>query len=222
MKKMAITVCIVDDSPEVRESIAEYIGHSRDFECLGAFESGEQALKGIPELNPHVVLMDINLPGMSGSECVRQLKDKIPQLQAMMLTVYENSERIFEALSAGACGYLLKSTPPEQLLEAIKDVRNGGSPMSSHIARKVVQAFHPTARKAPLIEQLSPREKQVLKLLAEGFPYKQIADRLNLSISSIRTYIRSMYNKLHVNSRTEAVVKYLNATGTGAQIGQHN
>jgi DNA-binding NarL/FixJ family response regulator len=219
---MTITVCIVDDSLEVRESIAEYINHSPDFECLGAYESGEDALKSIPDLAPQVVLMDINLPGMSGSECVRELKDKAPQVQTMMLTVYENSERIFEALSAGACGYLLKSTPPDQLLEAIKEVRNGGSPMSSHIARKVVQAFHPVGQKTPLIEQLSPREQQVLKLLAEGFPYKQIADHLGLSISSIRTYIRSMYDKLHVNSRTEAVVKYLNATGANPHIGQHN
>lgn len=222
MKKMTITICIVDDSQEVRESIAEYLGRSPDFECLGAFENGEEALKNIPQLQPHVVLMDINLPGMSGIECVRELKDAVPQIQTMMLTVYENSERIFEALSAGACGYLLKSTPPEQLLEAITDMRHGGSPMSSHIARKVVQAFHPAAQKSSLIEQLSPREQQVLKLLAEGFPYKQIADHLDLSISSIRTYIRSMYEKLHVNSRTEAVVKYLNAKSAAPHLSQHN
>jgi DNA-binding NarL/FixJ family response regulator len=222
MPKMPITVCIVDDAPEVRESIEEFITRSPDFECLGAFGSGEEALSAIPALGPHVVLMDINLPGMSGSQCVRKLKDKMPQLQAMMLTVYENSERIFEALSAGACGYLLKSTPPEELLQAIKDMKNGGSPMSSHIARKVVQAFHPTTSATPVIEKLSPREQQVLELLAEGFAYKQIAAKLELSISSIRTYIRSMYEKLHVNSRTEAVVKYLNATGTKAPVKTHN
>lgn len=217
---MLITVCIVDDSFDVRESIAEYIARSPDFKCLGSYETGEEALRAIPDLQPNVVLMDINLPGMSGTQCVRKLKEKMPQLQAMMLTVYENSERIFEALTAGACGYLLKSTSPEQLLEAIKDVRNGGSPMSSHIARKVVQAFHPTAQKAPLVD-LSPREQQVLELLAEGFPYKQIAAQLDLSISSIRTYIRSMYEKLQVNSRTEAVVKYLQATGANAHISSH-
>jgi len=219
--KMPITVCIVDDSLEVRESIAEYINRTTDFECVGAFETGEEALEEVPKLNPNVVLMDINLPGMSGSQCVRKLKDKMPQLQAMMLTVYENSERIFEALSSGASGYLLKSTQPEELLEAIKDMKNGGSPMSSHIARKVVQAFHPAAHSKPLIEQLSPREQQVLQLLSEGFPYKQIAAKLELSISSIRTYIRSMYNKLHVNSRTEAVVKFLNATSQSGPVKLH-
>jgi DNA-binding NarL/FixJ family response regulator len=218
MKKMPIKVCIVDDSPEVRESVAEYIASSPDFECVGAFETGEEAVKNIPALQPAVVLMDINLPGMSGIQCVQKLKDEMPSLQAMMLTVYENSERIFEALSAGACGYLLKSTPPEQLLEAIRDMRNGGSPMSSHIARKVVQAFHRNAQKRPLIQQLSPREQQVLSLLAEGFPYKQIAAQLDLSIGTIRTYIRAIYEKLHVNSRTEAVVKYLHATGANTHI----
>jgi len=222
MKKMPIKVCIVDDSSEVRESVVEYIASAPDFECVGAFETGEEAVKNIPGLQPAVVLMDINLPGMSGIQCVRKLKDKMPNLQALMLTVYENSERIFEALSAGACGYLLKSTPPEQLLEAIKDMRSGGSPMSSHIARKVVQAFHPNAQKRPLIEQLSPREQQVLGLLAEGFPYKQIATQLDLSIGTIRTYIRAIYEKLHVNSRTEAVVKYLHATGANAHIDLKN
>ncbi|MDR3459791.1 MAG: response regulator transcription factor [Verrucomicrobiae bacterium] len=219
---MPITVCIVDDASDVRESIGEFINQSKDFQCLGAFCSGEEALSEIPKLAPDVVLMDINLPGISGSQCVRKLKDKMPHLQAMMLTVYENSERIFEALSAGACGYLLKSTPPEELLQAMKDMKNGGSPMSSHIARKVVQAFHPTTSVTPLIEQLSPREQQVLALLAEGFAYKQIASNLELSISSIRTYIRSMYYKLHVNSRTEAVVKYLNATGNKPNLTAHN
>jgi DNA-binding NarL/FixJ family response regulator len=215
---MSIRICIVDDSAEVRESVAEFMAGSPNFECVGAFESAEDALKGIPALQPAVVLMDINLPEMSGIQCVRKLKDKMPTLQVMMLTVYENSERIFEALSAGACGYMLKSTSPEQLLEAIKDMCNGGSPMSSHIARKVVQAFHPTSQTAPLITELSPREQQVLQLLSEGFPYKQIATQLELSIGTIRTYIRSIYEKLHVNSRTEAVVKYLHATGANAHI----
>ena len=219
---MPITVCLVDDADDVRESIGEFIARSPDFKCLGTFGSGEEALNAIPDLAPDVVLMDINLPGMSGSQCIRKLKDKMPQVQAMMLTVYENIERIFEALSCGACGYLLKSTPPEELLEAIKDMKSGGSPMSSHIARKVVQAFHPTTSVMPLIEQLSPREQQVLELLAEGFAYKQIAAKLELSIGSIRTYIRSMYEKLHVNSRTEAVVKYLNATGTKVHVAPRN
>jgi DNA-binding NarL/FixJ family response regulator len=214
--KMAITLCIVEDDAGIRESIVDYLARASGFECLGTFETAEEALKAIPTLNPDVVLMDINLPGMSGIQCVKELKDKMPKLQCLMLTVYENNNRIFEALSAGACGYLLKSTPLERLLDAIQDVQNGGSPMSSSIARKVVQAFHPNAQAAPLIEQLSPREQQVLNWLAEGFAYKQIAAEMNLSIGTIRTYIRSMYDKLHVNSRTEAVVKYLAASGVSA------
>jgi DNA-binding NarL/FixJ family response regulator len=162
-------------------------------------------------LNPAVVLMDINLPGMTGTHCVKKLKERMPKLQCM-LTVYENSDRIFAALSAGASGYLLKSTPPERLLEAIQDMQNGGSPMLSHIARKVVQAFHPSSQRSTLIEQLSAREQQVLDLLAEGFSYKQIAGELDLSMGTIRTYIRSMYEKLHVNNGTEAVVKYLDSS----------
>jgi len=216
--KMAITICIVDDDAGIRESIADYLNGAPGFKCLGAFETGEEALKAIPALNPAVVLMDINLPGMTGTQCVKKLKEKVPKLQCMMLTVYENSDRIFAALSAGACGYLLKSTPPERLLEAIQDMTNGGSPMSSHIARKVVQAFQPSARNSNLIEQLSAREQQVLDLLAEGFSYKQIAAELDLSMGTIRTYIRSMYEKLHVNSRTEAVVKYLDASAMNPRV----
>lgn len=180
---------------------------------MGAYPSGEEALKGIPALNPDVVLMDINLPGMSGIQCVKRLKEKVPTLQTLMLTVYENSDRIFEALSAGACGYLLKSTPPAKLLEAIEDLQNGGSPMSSHIARKVVQAFQPTASAKPLTEQLAPREQEVLDLLSKGCAYKQIAAHMELSMGTVRTYIRRIYEKLHVNCRTEAVVKYLDAGG---------
>jgi DNA-binding NarL/FixJ family response regulator len=215
--KMAIRICIVEDDAGIRESIMDYMLRAPGFECVGAFATGEEAVQGIPALSPAVVLMDINLPGMSGVQCVKELKEKMPKLQCMMLTVYENSNRIFEALSAGACGYLLKSTPLERLLEAIEDVQNGGSPMSSSIARKVVQAFHPSAKAGPLIEQLSPREQQVLNWLAEGFAYKQIAAEMNLSMGTIRTYIRSMYEKLHVNSRTEAVVKYLAAAGVGGR-----
>jgi DNA-binding NarL/FixJ family response regulator len=209
---VAITTCIVDDDAGIRESIADYLNGAAGFKCLGAFESGEEALKAIPALNPAVVLMDINLPGMTGTHCVKKLKERMPKLQCMMLTVYENSDRIFAALSAGASGYLLKSTPPERLLEAIQDMQNGGSPMSSHIARKVVQAFHPSSQSSTLIKQLSAREQQVLDLLAEGFSYKQIAGELDLSMGTIRTYIRSMYEKLHVNSGTEAVVKYLDSS----------
>jgi len=210
---MPITICIVEDDAGLRESIAGFIAGAAGFACLGAFASGEEALKAIPGLQPAVVLMDINLPGISGIQCVKRLKEKVPGLQAMMLTVYENSNRIFEALAAGACGYLLKSTPPEKLLEAIEDMQNGGSPMSSHIARKVVQAFQPQARTTPLLEQLAPREQEVLDLLSKGCAYKQIAAELSLSMGTIRTYIRRIYEKLHVNCRTDAVVKYLDAAG---------
>lgn len=220
-QKMSITICLVDDDAGIRESIAEYLTGAPGFKCLHAFESGEDALKMVPNLNPDVVLMDINLPNMNGIQCVRKLKDRMPKLQCMMLTVYENSDLIFEALSAGACGYMLKSTPPERLIEAIKDMHNGGSPMTSHIARKVVQAFQPTT-KANLIKQLSPREQQVLDLLAGGCSYKQIAAEMNLSMGTIRTYIRSMYDKLHVNSSTQAIVKYFDANGINNRVTTHN
>jgi len=221
-RKMPITVCIVEDDAGLRESIAGFIADSAGFKCLGTFGSGEEALKAIPAHKPDVVLMDINLPGMSGIQCVKKLKEASPKLQTMMLTVYENSDRIFEALAAGACGYLLKSTPPEELIAAIEDIQNGGSPMSSHIARKVVQAFQPAAPAQPLIEQLAPREQEVLELLSKGFAYKQIASKLDLSMGTIRTYIRRIYEKLHVNCRTDAVVKYLDAAGPAARLAGKN
>jgi len=214
--KMSITVCIVEDDAELRESISGFIDGSPGYTCLGAFRTGEEALKAIPALAPAVVLMDINLPGMSGIQCVKRLKEKIPNLQALMLTVYENSDRIFEALTAGACGYLLKNTPPEKLLESIQDVQNGGSPMSNHIARKVVLAFHPTTQTSPVLQQLAPREQEVLDLLSKGCPYKQIAAEMGVGIGTVQTYIRRIYEKLHVNCRTDAVVKYLDATASGS------
>jgi DNA-binding NarL/FixJ family response regulator len=210
---MPITVCIVEDDAGLRESIGGYIQGAPGFECLGAYASGEEALAAIPLRKPGVVLMDINLPGMNGIECVRQLKKAVPELQIMMLTVYENSERIFEALAAGACGYLVKRTPPEKLLEAIGEIAGGGSPMSSHIARMVVQAFQPAPPAAPPIEHLAPREQQVLDLLAKGRAYKQIAAEMDLHIGTVRTYIRRIYERLHVNCRTEAVVRYLEGPG---------
>jgi DNA-binding NarL/FixJ family response regulator len=165
-----------------------------------------------------VVLMDINLPGISGIQCVSRLKQRCPEVQIMMLTVYENSNRIFEALAAGASGFLVKNTPPEKLLIAIEDVANGGGPMSSHIARKVIQAFQPALRKAPPVENLSPREQQILELLSRGFAYKQMAGELNLSMGTIQTHISRIYKKLHVNCRTEAVVKYLDVTGSTPHV----
>jgi DNA-binding NarL/FixJ family response regulator len=217
-KKMPIKICIVEDDADLRESISDYISGAAGFECAGVCSTGEEALKMIPGLQPMVVLMDINLPGMSGIQCVKLLKEKMPFLQVMMLTVYENSNRIFAALAAGASGYLLKNTPPERLLEAIKDMQSGGSPMSSNIARKVVQAFQPTRQTAPLIEHLAPREKEVLDLLSQGHAYKQIASQMELSMGTVHTYIRRIYEKLHVNCRTDAVVKYLDATNTNTHL----
>jgi DNA-binding NarL/FixJ family response regulator len=208
---MNISVCVVEDNPELREDTVSYLADAPGFRCVGDYESAEEALEEIPKKKPDVVLMDINLPGMNGIECVEKLKAILPKTPVMMLTVYEDSDQVFQALSSGACGYLLKSTPPEKLLEAIQEVQRGGSPMSSNIARKVVISFRTEGRQTPLIEHLSQREQQVLELLAKGYPYKQIAAEINVSLGTVQTYIRRIYEKLHVNCRTEAVVKFLGA-----------
>jgi DNA-binding NarL/FixJ family response regulator len=204
-----INVSIVDDEKALRDSMATFINGSAGFRCLGAYGSAEDALKGLPGDHADVVLMDINMPGMSGIECVQRLKALTPQMQIVMLTIYEDTDKIFQALAAGASGYLLKRLTPTQLLQAIRDVQAGGSPMSNSIARKVVASFqkHEAAGKKPA--SLSPREATVLDCLAKGYTYKQIADQMGISIDTIRTYIRRVYEKLHVQSRTEAVVKYL-------------
>jgi DNA-binding NarL/FixJ family response regulator len=196
----------------LRETVRGYINLNPGFECDTVFSNAEDLLKTPLTPRPDVVLMDINLPGMSGIQCVSRLKEIAPEIEIMMLTVYENSSRIFEALAAGASGFLVKNTPPEQLLQAIRDVAGGGGPMSSHVARKVIQSFRPEFRKTPLVDQLTPREQQILELLARGMAYKQIASELNLGMGTIQTHISRIYKKLHVNSRTEAVVKYLDAT----------
>jgi DNA-binding NarL/FixJ family response regulator len=206
---VAITVSIVEDDARVRESLAGLISRAPGFQCISHYPTGEDALAEIPKKKPEVVLMDINLPGMSGIECVRKLKAVEPSCQIVMLTVYENTEQIFKALSNGASGYLLKATPPEELLSAIQDVHRGGSPMTSHIARKVVQSFQQSPTSAKATEYLSPREQEVLELLAKGFLYKEIADQLHISFETVHTYIRRIYEKLQVRSRTEAVAKYL-------------
>jgi len=211
---MVITVCIVEDDKKLRETMRGFINLNPGFECSLIFSSGEEMLKETLDPRPDVVLMDINLPGISGIQCVKRLKRQSPEIQIMMLTVYENSSRIFEALAAGASGFLIKNTPPEKLLDAIRDVANGGGPMSSHIARKVIQAFQPTFSKPPLIENLTPREQQILELLSRGFAYKQMASELDLSMGTIQTHISRIYRKLHVNCRTDAVMKYLDATGS--------
>ena len=204
-----ITVAIVDDEPDLRENIAGFVDGTEGFRCTRVFASAEEALAQIPKNAPDVVLMDINMGGMNGIDCVRQLKPKLPATQIVMLTVFEDTEKIFSALAAGASGYLLKRMPPAKLLEAIREVHEGGSPMSAPIARKVVQSLQTTRPGSDLNVDLSPREREVLDGLAEGHAYKQISDSLGVSIHTVRNYIRRIYEKLHVQSRTEAVAKYL-------------
>ncbi|MBI2924402.1 MAG: response regulator transcription factor [Verrucomicrobia bacterium] len=206
---MPITVSIVEDDACVRETLAQLISRAGGFRCAGLYADAETALKEVPRARPQVVLMDINLPGMNGVECVRRLKAALPELQIVMLTVYEDTELIFNALAAGATGYLLKHTPPDELLKAVTDVHRGGSPMTSHIARKVVQSFQQGEVSRTETESLSPREQEVLEYLAKGYLYKEIADQLAVSFETVHTYIRRIYEKLHVRSRTEAVAKYL-------------
>jgi DNA-binding NarL/FixJ family response regulator len=204
-----ISVSIVDDEKELRESIATFVNGSPGFRCLSTYGNAEAALRGLPADQPDVVLMDINMAGMSGIECVEKLKAASPALQIVMLTVYEDTDQIFKALSAGASGYLLKRLSPAKLLQAIREVHAGGSPMSSSIARKVVASFRHSAPATGTQPRLSPREQSVLEHLAKGLTYQQIADQLEVSIDTIRTYLRRIYEKLHVQSRTEAVAKYL-------------
>ena len=204
----SIRVSIVDDEVDLRENIAGYVDAAKGFKCISVHSSAEEALTRLPQEKPDVILMDINLGGMSGIECVRRLKPQMRETQMVMLTVFEDTEKIFSALSAGASGYLLKRMPPEKLLEAIREVHEGGSPMSAPIARKVVQSLQ-SHRPPDETAELSPREREVLDGLAEGQAYKQIADKLNVSIHTVRNYIRRIYEKLHVRSSAEAVAKYL-------------
>jgi len=206
---MAITVSIVEDNDNLRETLARVLARADGFSCVSQYANAEDALKDLPNVKPEVVLMDINLPGMNGVECVRQLKQLSPQTQVMMLTVYEDTENIFNALAAGASGYMLKRTPRDELLEAIREVHKGGSPMTAHIARKVVQSFLRAAPSAPVTENLSDREQQVLDLLSQGLIYKEIAEKLGISYETVHTYIRRIYEKLQVRTRTEAVAKFL-------------
>jgi DNA-binding NarL/FixJ family response regulator len=206
---MSVSLSIVEDKAGFRDSLAQMLSKAPGYRCLHTYSTAEDALRGIPNSPPDVVLMDINLPGMNGVECVRQLHTLAPQVHVIMLTVYENTENIYAALKAGASGYLLKRTSPAKLLEAIQDVVDGGAPMSSAIARKVVQSFQGPAPTGAKWENLSSREQEVLDMLAKGYLYKEISDQLHLGLGTIKTYIRRIYEKLHVQSRTEAVLKYL-------------
>jgi DNA-binding NarL/FixJ family response regulator len=202
------SVMVVEDDRGLREQLVKILETAPDIKCIGAFVSAEEALPKIFENRPDVVLMDIKLPGMSGIQCVAEIKKVVPGMQIIMVTVYEDSERIFRALKAGANGYLVKSSPPDQLLEAIRDVYKGGAPMSSHIARKVVKHFHLIGPSTKEAENISPREREVLDLLSEGFIYKEIGDKLNIGTETVRTYVKNICQKMHVRSRLEAVAKH--------------
>jgi RNA polymerase sigma factor (sigma-70 family) len=206
---MPISVSIVEDNDRLRGTLARVLDRADGFRCVSQHASAEDALKNLPAVKPDVVLMDINLPGMNGVECVRQLKQLSPQTQVMMLTVYEDTENIFNALAAGASGYMLKRTSTRELLEAIQELHRGGSPMTMHIARKVVQSLQTNASMAQPAESLSEREQQVLDLLSQGLIYKEIAEKLGISYETVHTYIRRIYEKLQVRTRTEAVAKFL-------------
>ena len=213
-----IKVSIVDDDEEMRSSLVAIIRRSPSVRLVGDYANAELALKEIPRHPPDVVLMDINMPGMKGVECVRQLKGLVPQVQFLMLTVYADSDSLFNSLKAGASGYLLKRTASKKLIEAIGDVHAGGAPMSPQLARRVVMFFNQPASGDPEkgeMARLTPGEREFLDQLAKGYAYKEIADRLNISIHTVRSYVRTVYEKLHVHSRTEAVVKYLRAESGG-------
>jgi DNA-binding NarL/FixJ family response regulator len=208
-----IKVSIVDDDEGIRTSLASLIRRAPALKLVGDYANAEIAMREIPQNPPDVVLMDINLPGMNGVECVRQLRVRLPEVQFLMLTVYEDSESLFNSLKAGASGYLLKRTASKNLLEAIRDVYAGGSPMSPQLARRVVMFFNEPPQPESHLARLTAGEREFLEQLAKGYAYKEIADRMNISIDTVRSYVRTVYEKLHVHSRTEAVVKYLRAEG---------
>jgi DNA-binding NarL/FixJ family response regulator len=205
---MSIAIAIVEDQREMRESLVEWLGSAPGLRCVGAHATAEEALRRIPDENPDVVLMDINLTGMNGIECVSRLREKLPRIQVLMLTTYDNGDLIFDSLRAGASGYLLKNMPRDELVQALQQLRAGGAPMSLQIARKVINYFHESAKPAESLRQLTARESEILKLLAKGYLYKEIAEHLGVSMSTVRTHISAVYEKLHVHSRTEAAMKF--------------
>lgn len=217
---MAIQVIVVEDDSRLRSGLMEIINSDPECVCVGAFGSGEEALEKAPPLNPQVAVMDINLPGMDGIACVRQLAERLPTLQIVMLTVYQDTDNLFRALAAGAHGYLVKPARARDLLAAIRDIHRGGAPMTSALARKVVDAFRkqttPSQPAASSVapggetsDELAPREKEVLDLLAQGFSYKEIADKLNVAFATVHTYVLRIYKKLHVRSKNAAVARWL-------------
>jgi DNA-binding NarL/FixJ family response regulator len=207
-KNKRIRVAIVEDDSKVLSTLSKLINTDPEFEVVGGFPTTAAALDGIPRLNPDIVIMDINLPDINGVECMRRLKAICPGPQVLMLTVYEDTEAVFSALRAGASGYLLKQTPIEELLAALREIHGGGSPMSSHIARKVVQSFQEDDAANQEVESLSPREHEVLELVAKGCLFKEIAEKLGVSFGTVHTYCRRIYEKLHVRSRAQAAAKW--------------
>jgi DNA-binding NarL/FixJ family response regulator len=203
-----IRVAIVEDNKTMRESLRRFVQTAPDFQCACVCATAEEALQTLPGHQPEVVLMDIQLPKMSGIECAARLKRLLPSVQIIMVTVYEDTERISAALRAGACGYLLKRCKPEDLVAAVREARLGGVPMPREIARKVIAAFQQSITASAEVEELRPSEKKIFELLALGLPNKEIANRLGLSASTVRWHLENIYSKLHVNSRTEAVLKF--------------
>jgi DNA-binding NarL/FixJ family response regulator len=204
---MSISLAIVEDLDEVREGLKQFISLNPEFKVLDTFKTAEEALHDLPKIQPDIVIMDISLPGMSGIECIKQVKKKVPRTQFMMFTVYENDEKVFEALKAGASGYLLKNTGLVQIIESLKELHTGGSPMSSNIARKLVTIFRQQQPETEPMEVLSKRENEILQLLSKGLLYKEIADQLSISTGTVRQHIHKIYEKLHVQNRTEAINK---------------
>lgn len=206
---MPIKVCIVEDNADLRESVAQVLNQTPGLRCTSTYGSAEAAVRDLPAQKPDVALVDIHLPGMNGIECVRQLKARLPQMQVLMLTRYEQSDMIFDSIRAGASGYLLKHIPASELVQAVEQVHAGGAPMTMQIARKVIAHFQQIPKPASDVEKLTAREQEVLNFLAKGYLYKEIADNLKISINTLRNHLRAIYDKLHVHSRTEATVKFL-------------
>ena len=213
------TVAIVEDNAVVAASLRRIVESAPDCSCVGVWRSGEEALEKVPAFRPDVVLMDIHMPGITGIETTARLKQMLPDLLVIMVTVYRDHEKIFDALKAGACGYLLKRSTPDEVRRAIADVRTGGAPMSAEIARRVVEAFHRQSKPAEEAVHLSKRETEILDLLTQGLANKEIADRLGLSIETVRVHLRRIYDKLHVHSRTEAAMKYRDSSGGMGPVG---
>src|SRR6266702_1307947 len=207
-----IAISIVEDQSEVRESLVAGLDNEPGMRCVGAHASGEEGLQQIPKENPDIVLMDINLPGMNGIQCVARLKKRLPNIQILMLTTYDDGDLIFDSLRAGANGYLLKNIPQEELVQAVQQVHAGGAPMSLQVARKVINHFHKINKPVPEISQLTSPEHEILKLLAKGYMYKEIADQLNITMSTVRSHVCAVYDKLHVHSRTQAAKKLAGET----------